>query len=112
MRSYRAYINTSYPKPYSCIRLVLRVWREMFDRDLPEDDIVEHTMDALRAYVVPVDSPLEGDIILLKGEEWHIGLVTRPGFMLHTSPEGLAVLERYDGLAWKSRIKGFYRWHE
>lgn len=53
-----------------------------------------------------------GDVLLIRqvGDECHVGLVVAPGLMLHVEAGIDAALERYDGLKWRPRVVGIYRW--
>lgn len=53
-----------------------------------------------------VETPRPLDVITLRvmGQPWHVGVVVRPGVMLHIL-EGIdACLERYDGMVWRDRV--------
>mgnify|MGYP001037211067 CR=1 FL=1 len=110
MRDYGLYIGKKYPPPDGCILLVSSVFRTIFERAIPED-AGERVMEVFRKSMFPVDDPQEGDVVLMRGEQWHVGVVVKKGSMLHAAPpDGRAVIERYNSLHWKSRVKGFYRW--
>ncbi|NSZ48440.1 C40 family peptidase [Agrobacterium vitis] len=61
-----------------------------------------------------VDTPAEFDLaIFRRGRfETHVGIVVRPGLMLHVVGEDQAKLERYDNGVWKPRLKRFLRHFE
>lgn len=109
MRDYRAYIGKRFEQPYACLDLVVAVWNDVFQRNIPHGSASD-TMAYFRAHLDAVKIPQEGDLILIKAEIWHAGLVISEGHMLHTFPDGTAGIERYDGLKWKSRVRGYYRW--
>jgi hypothetical protein len=54
----------------------------------------------------------EGDVICLRvsGKAWHTAVVAWPGYMLHVMEGTETVLERYDGIKWRCRVEGFYRY--
>ena len=106
---YSKYIGEHFDRPDACLHLVVKVWKEQFNRDIPNDNTSD-TMAYLRENLDAIKSPRAGDLILLKSEEWHIGLVIKEGEMLHTAPDDTAIVERYDGLFWRNRIRGFYTW--
>lgn len=61
---------------------------------------------------IPEGQETLGDIIIMRlyNVPMHVGFVTRAGWMLHIM-EGIdATHEPYNGLAWKDRIIGFYRY--
>lgn len=61
----------------------------------------------------PVDSPREGDLVLLKPRQLpiHIGIVIkeRPIMILHTSRGIGPACEKLYGRMWRDRIEGLYR---
>lgn len=59
------------------------------------------------------ERPGDGILIREGGEPRHVGIVVRPGRMLHATREaGAAVIENYRGCLWRRRIIGFYRHHD
>jgi probable lipoprotein NlpC len=60
-----------------------------------------------------VDAPREFDGVLLrKGRDLcHVGIVVRPGLMLHVDEGMPACLERLDSPAWRRRLAGYYRYY-
>ena len=61
---------------------------------------------------IQVDQPQPFDAVLLsmRGVPMHVGLVTRAGSMIHCAHGVGAVHERYDGMRWQSKVKGFFRY--
>ncbi len=105
------YIGKIFPPPQGCLDLVADIWRKEFARDVPKYQDGNSRMDILRSKLVPTDDPIPGDLVLMKGEQWHVGVLVKEGYMIHSGPpDGSVVIERYDGLRWKARLKGFYRW--
>ncbi|MBE3605150.1 C40 family peptidase [bacterium] len=53
-----------------------------------------------------------GDVILLRvrGQPCHVGVVVARGKFLHAFEGTRSCVERYDGLKWRRRIMGFYRY--
>lgn len=49
-------------------------------------------------------------IIRMRGLPMHIGIVTKPGYMLHCIEGSGTVHERYDSAKWEHRIVGFVRY--
>ena len=109
MNNYREYIGEKFEKPYACLDLVVKVWNEKFQRGIPISG-VSTTMEYFRQHLIPTKAPREGDLVLMKSEQWHAGVVISEGNMIHTFPDGCAGVERYDGLLWKNRVRGFYTW--
>jgi probable lipoprotein NlpC len=61
---------------------------------------------------ITVTEPLEFDVIIMRmrGLPMHVGLVTRPSFMLHCH-EGVGVShENYTSARWVNRVVGFARY--
>lgn len=52
------------------------------------------------------------DIVLLRKRSLpiHVGIVTRPGYMLHVEEDIETVEEPYRRLKYKHQVVGFYRW--
>ena len=69
-----------------------------------------HQADGLYAPVEPGEER-QGDIIVLKVAGWpaHCGMVTRPGWMLHTLRGHDSALERYRTPKWERRVDAFWR---
>lgn len=54
----------------------------------------------------------DGILLNMAGYDWHVGVVTQPGRMLHIRRGRLGSrIEHYDDAAYKRRVRGFYR-HE
>lgn len=58
-----------------------------------------------------VDLPADFDIAVFRAGRWqsHIGVVVRPGIMIHMAVEDRARLERIDTGTWQRRLTGLYR---
>jgi len=56
-------------------------------------------------------SPKEFDVIILRlrGVPMHVGLVTKPGYMLHCARGVGVVHENYDSVKWRHNVMGFAR---
>jgi len=50
-----------------------------------------------------------GDAVLLRQAPWHVGVVVRPGLMLHMPEDSLSCCEPYDSGRWGRRVEGIYR---
>jgi cell wall-associated NlpC family hydrolase len=106
---------------YDCWGLVKAVYADM-NIKLPSydleyfsatDRIVPALIDRERSKWHRVNDPQEGDVVLLKIKNFprHVGIITKPGWMLHALKTIGICHERYTGLMWKNRINGFYRYH-
>lgn len=62
---------------------------------------------------VPLGEERFGDVVILRiiGYPTHVGVIWKPGFMLHTLEKINAVLEPYSSSLWRRRITGIIR-HE
>ena len=110
MRDYRMYIGKVYPAPHGCLLLVADVLRDVFDHAVPFE-VTEQVMQVFRKNMIAVTNPKEGDMVMIKANQWHVGVIVSPGMMIHAAPPiGTVIIERYDGLQWKSRIRGYYTW--
>lgn len=51
------------------------------------------------------------DVAVFRAGRWrsHLGVVIRPGLMIHMAAEDRARVERYDAGAWRHRLEGVYR---
>lgn len=83
-------------------------YRDTADRD----GIAEAVRSGLLQGWEPADSPAAGSLVILRlaGRPWHCGLMANRTWMLHTL-EGTGVcVERVDGLLWRNRIEGWWRY--
>lgn len=108
-------------KGLDCWGLVRLVHAEVFDNELPSfsDQYVVSERDKTAELIalnkeswVKVDVPQSGDVALFRilGEESHVGIITRPGYVLHVREGQDSVIERLDSSAWKHRLVGVYRY--
>ena len=67
--------------------------------------------EGFRAWL-KVDLPKASDVVCLTlaGQPLHTGLVLERGRFLHVLPRTTSRIDRLDGIVWRSRIEGFYRW--
>ena len=105
---------------WGLVRLVYKIEKEI---DLPSyDECYDHTNDVSKidshiknewamSWSHP-DAPESFDIIILKrrGVPMHVGIVTRPGFMLHCEQGAGTVHEKYTSMRWENKLMGFARW--
>lgn len=56
-------------------------------------------------------TPQFGDVVVLLtyGMPAHLGIVVDRGYMLHAFTNIPSVMEKYNSIAWKTKIDGFYR---
>lgn len=107
----------------NCWTLVCLVYREQLGIVLPtyQDDFVsleEHReVEALfqgersRSSWTLVEQPTAFDVAVFRRGRFltHVGLVVRPGLMLHVTAGGTSALERYEAGQWLPRLQHLYR---
>jgi cell wall-associated NlpC family hydrolase len=61
---------------------------------------------------VPVAPPRFGDLLLFRtvASPWHVAIALDDGLMLHSDEGHGSVIERRDGVRWRDRLYGAYRW--
>lgn len=103
-----------------CYGLVELVYQERLGIVLPEfmgygdplSDAAATMIDEGREDWVKVSLPSLYDCVLFRvgGRPAHIGIVIRPGWMLHSARGKDACFEDYRRPLWRSRIEGFYHY--
>lgn len=110
-------------KGFDCWGLVQHHYRENLRIELPS--YLEHyettnDRDALGQVIgresgekwLDIAKPQSSDVIILRlrGVPMHVGLVTKPGYMIHCA-RGIGVAhERFDSMRWRSNVQGFVRY--
>ncbi|MGA7887604.1 MAG: NlpC/P60 family protein [Acidobacteriaceae bacterium] len=99
------------PDAYDCVGLLLEIERRL-GHTLPPIASDTQVLPAIVPLFDRVDEPRPGDAILIEScnPDWHIGIVTGPGWMIHAHVGCGVARERYDAFPWHKRIEGFYRW--
>ena len=104
-----------------CWGLVRLIYSEKYGIELPAyTDLYSDTKDRIIGGViddnlamswVPVDSPQEGDIIVLRlmGQPFHVGMMLHGTMFIHAENGKGSVVENYKGTRWQKRVIGFYR---
>jgi len=105
----------------NCWALLGLVFRERYGVELPEyvevhpqnpKAVGEHYEEEIQDWL-PVESGQEraGDVLSLRTPGWplHVGLVVRPGLMLHIATGTHSVVESYQARKWERRISGIFR---
>lgn len=119
------------PDVFDCWGILLLVLREQFGIVVPAYEDVHwgpggdramrrktaSTIASERAAhwsPIPAGQEQPGDCIVLSiaGQPLHVGAVAAPGWMLHGSEGADSALERYDGMCWRNRVDGFFRFTE
>jgi len=117
---YRPYIGRDYEPPHGCFRLVEQVFRGVYGIDLGRQDQglegsenkdrTARIQRKLSEMAVQVDTPVEGDVAIIRSRPWHIAVVIAPNMMLHSYNDGTSCVEDYTDFRWRNRIEGFYRY--
>jgi len=102
-----------------CWGLLVLVYRERLGIELPSHTgYIDPLSDAAAAMIEAgksdwqqVTEPVPYDAVLIRvdGQPHHIGLVIRPGWMLHSTAGRDSCIENYLRPYWRARIEGFYR---
>lgn len=101
-----------------CLGLLMLVHKARLGVDLPDPyctitaAIRNKEADQNAQFYVPVESPEEGDVILVryKGFPIHVGYCIDRTWMLHTDPEMGAIIEKWCGIKWQNKVIGVYRY--
>lgn len=114
------WIGLPWEPPFGCWTLVSRILVAHFG--MPGDvDFAAGTVDTalgraialrdrLAANCMEVHDPRAGDLILIR--PGHIGMVVRPGLMLHSNEQGGASrIESYRNPIWWPSVQGFWRFN-
>jgi len=117
---YRPYIGRDYEPPHGCFRLVEQVFRGVYGIDLGRQDQglegsenkdrTARIQRKLSEMAVQVDTPVEGDVAIIRSRPWHIAVIIDPPMMLHSYNDGTSCVEDYTDFRWRNRIEGFYRY--
>ena len=106
---------------YNCYELLRKIYTEEFGITLPVIDrgSTFETRKIFKKEVAnfkhwkPIKEESERDVIILRvlGYPFHIGMVIKKGWMLHTeSIVGESVIECYERSTWEHRVVGFRRY--
>lgn len=106
-----------------CWGLVQLIYKEQLNIDLPGYEEVYKTTNDREILSKTIQNernnnwttPFEGepfDVIILKmgGVPMHVGVVTKPGRMIHCAKDIGTTHEQYDAMRWKNKVIGFARY--
>jgi len=107
---------------YDCWGLVWAIYKEQLQLDLPSYDLhyfsvkgerVAELIDSERKKWAKVEHPKEFDVVVIKiaSRMAHVGLVIKPGWMLHVLEGAQTCIESYESMRWRNRIDGIYRYN-
>jgi len=93
LSKYRPYVGVEYDPPHGCFRLVAKVFKGVYGIDLgKQDEGLENAQNKDRTARIQqklvemteqVEEPQEGDVVIIRGRPFHIGLIIAPNMMLH-----------------------------
>lgn len=112
------------PRGFDCWGLVRHILSEQFGITTLPDYVDSYTSASDRNSVTSavstglaqgwtkVAEPVPGAIVILlvAGRPWHCGLVVNKDWMVHTLKGIDVCIERFDSMAWRNRIEGFYQY--
>lgn len=117
---YKPLIGIEYEPPHGCFRLVAKVFEFVYGIDLgKQDEGLENAQNKDRTARIQqklvemteqVEEPEEGDVVIIRGRPFHIGVVIAPNMMLHAYNGGTSCIEDYEDVRWRNRVEGFYRY--
>lgn len=94
----------------TCWELVRYVYRESLNIELPDLSAEVRPQDRHEWLPVKRGEERFPDVLVFREPGGkHVGVVQRRGRMLHSRRATGVVIERYDGITWKSRLIGIYR---
>lgn len=93
-------------------RIILPGYEEFYTDTDDKDGISAAIFDNRQERWREVTDPQPFDAILLRmlGVPMHVGIVTKPGFMIHCAIGMNTVHEKYTGLRWANKVMGFFRY--
>lgn len=117
---YKPFLGVEYEPPHGCFRLVSKVFEEVYgidlgrqDEGLEEAENKDRTARVQQKMIEMTDQVYdaqEGDVVVIRGRPFHIGIVIQPGQMIHSYNGGTSCIEDYRSIRWKNRVEGFYRY--
>jgi cell wall-associated NlpC family hydrolase len=108
----------------NCWQLVCKIYKEQFGKIIPayeneyksstDKNNIKKIYDRELQIWKRLNAPVLGCVIVckIKNQPWHAGIVVSRDSMLHTEKDLYSVIERFNGLVWKNKIIGFYRYNE
>lgn len=93
-------------------RIILPSYIEYYDSTNDREKISETIFRERQERWKEVSPPLEFDAVLctMRGVPMHVGIVTKPGYMIHCAHGIGTVHERYDSMRWANKVEGFFRY--
>ena len=116
--------NGSTRESCDCWRLVVMVYKERLNVDLPDfagifvdgslaslKKVTKHIRETKKTWQ-KVDKPSPFDVILLRTGSmvYHVGVVVDRKRMLHIDEGINSTIEEFTGIQWRNKVEGFYRY--
>lgn len=95
-------------------KIILPGYDELYENTEQREELAGIIFDQTQKHWAEYEQGQEFDAIILRmrGVPMHVGLVTKPGYMLHCCHGIGTVHEPYTGTRWKNKILGFYRYEQ
>lgn len=118
------YADTNVPLPegLNCWQLVEKVMKEVFHMKPPEihytgplDNVAPIFMAHMQMWEkIDYDNRAPGDVLVLRvaGYPIHCAILIKPNIFLHTLKGHNSCIEQINGITWRKRLVGIYRWNE
>lgn len=93
-------------------RPALPGYEEFYEDTNDRDTLSQVIFEQRQARWREVTAPQEFDAVLLRmrGVPMHVGVVTKPGHMIHCAHGIGTTHERFDSLRWRDKVLGFFRY--
>ena len=93
-------------------KLILPGYDELYQNTNERENISNIIFSEKKKHWREISEPQEFDVVLLRmrGVPMHVGIVTGNGLMLHCSRGVGTSHEKYNGIRWRNKVLGFYRY--
>ena len=93
-------------------KIILPGYEWCYEKTTDRDRLAKAIFDERQERWKQVESPREFDAVLLRmrGVPMHVGIATKDCHMLHCSMGIGTTYEPFNGLRWKDKVMGFYRY--
>lgn len=93
-----------------CWGIVRLIYKRLYGVDLPPLDALPTPVQRHGWVRVIQGQEMPGDVLHIRGKDGpHVGVVVKPGSMIHADEGVGVVIESYLGLRWINRIQAIYR---
>lgn len=93
-------------------RIILPGYEEMYKSTNDKETLGRVIFEERQERWKEVETPLAWDAILVRmqGVPMHVGIVTKPGMMLHCALGVGTAHESYNSTRWRNKVLGFFRY--